>query len=336
MSVPKWRDSLARTAELIRVDLSMWRTDTADSTLPRNPPPEQRWMPAFLRELKNSPILSKWGQSHIVQPLAALDDDWKGDDVPGRAQGIRERLERLENLLRDGRPFDELVWEEDMAEAAARRLLAAVNAWRARVRNRPGTEHQAVRSNDRSGSVVRVNPGPVLDLADLDRVAAAGGAGPAMVGKLRAWGAADHAEEAGPADAMGFLVSLADHGEAEAMKRWPAPAMPSNAGAETATAEHRTPIQRVVDAMMGQPIYCDLRRDKPKARPARDHVAAAVVALLKARGKSATVGTVVKALAGWNIKDAERVESRNGNGPMRWRITAKRERKRNGPGTPNR
>lgn len=113
----------------------------------------------------------------------------------------------------------------------------------------------------------------------------------------------------------------------------PVPAMPGNAGAETTTAEHRTPIQRAVDALMGQPIHCDQRRDKPKARPAREHVAAAVVALLKAKGESATVGTVVKALAGWRLKDAERVESRNGNGPMRWRITAKRERKGNGPGT---
>jgi hypothetical protein len=153
--------------------------------------------------------------------------------------------------------------------------------------------------------------------------------------ELAEWGAMPRAQALAspPMEALVFVETVDAHGEAEALARWPVPAMPSNAGAETTTAEHRTPIQRTVDALMGQPLYCDQRRDKPKARPAREHVAAAVVALLKAKGESATVGTVVKALAGWNLKDAERVESRNGNGPMRWRITAKRERKGNGPGT---
>jgi hypothetical protein len=99
-------------------------------------------------------------------------------------------------------------------------------------------------------------------------------------------------------------------------------------GGEASQAKHRTPIQRKVDAILAQPLYCDIRRDKPNAPPRREHVAAALVARLKANGCSATVGTVIKALAGWSLKDAERVPSQTGNGPMRWRITAKRGTKK--------
>lgn len=109
----------------------------------------------------------------------------------------------------------------DPVREAARRMLDTVARWRAEASARHGSVICVERSNAHSGSVVRINPGPRLLAADLDTVASAGPAGASMVEKLRAWSDADHAEERGPADALGFLRALADHGEAEAVRRWP-------------------------------------------------------------------------------------------------------------------
>jgi len=184
------------------------------SSMPRNPPPEQRWKRSFMDGLKNDAGLLKWANAHIVNPLDDLARHFANEDAAERAGTIRQHLGSLANLLRDGRSFDALVWDDGApthAVAAARRLLDTVAIWRMEAQERVGLVV------DVRGGRMRANPGPALLAADLDTVASVGPTAVAAVERLRGWADADNADARGPADAMGFLQRLADHGEAEAL-----------------------------------------------------------------------------------------------------------------------
>jgi len=101
----------------------------------------------------------------------------------------------------------------DPEQEAARRILDTVARWR-EMRRQDG---MMIRVS--LGRNPGVNLGPRLAAADLGTVASMGAVGAAMMGRLRSWGATNHAKDAGPDDALVFLQSLADRGVAEALKR---------------------------------------------------------------------------------------------------------------------
>lgn len=115
----------------------------------------------------------------------------------------------------------------DPEQEAARRLLDTVIRWRLKIFSNGRRKCVTVEVGGSGGDPGRLNPGPPLDIADLDTVASLGATASHMVARLREWAEKNGAEEMGPIRALGYLRALADHGEAEAVKRWPMVATPA-------------------------------------------------------------------------------------------------------------
>jgi hypothetical protein len=228
-----WRLDMARTAELLAGVLHAWHAAelarvelyTKTNHPPATLPPERGPLRfALIDASRRDSRLFAWLDRHIAEPLGQLDSADK--QRPDNVAVLVRRLLVLVDFLREGTDFAHLSWEVGThAQEAARRLLAAVAAWLADAIKRAGTVRVHVAPTN-AGSVVRVNPGPSLDPGDLGTVMAVGRPAPAMVADLLHWSATDHAEDAGPGDALGFLRALADHGEAVARARFPAPPEP--------------------------------------------------------------------------------------------------------------